>query len=112
MRHPIPTHSRRRPAPERAPDAPAVARGSTPRRALAAVAAGLAVLLVATLVPTAPAAHAFPARDRQAVIDYLRSVTGTSIVSGQHNKEPATAPGQYTQQVRDITGQYPGLWGG
>jgi mannan endo-1,4-beta-mannosidase len=112
MRHPIPTHSRRGPAPERAPDATAVARGSTPRRALAAVAAGLAVLLVATLVPTAPAAHAFPARDRQAVIDYLRSVTGTSIVSGQHNKEPATAPGQYTQQVRDITGQYPGLWGG
>ncbi|MBD5786261.1 RICIN domain-containing protein [Cellulosimicrobium terreum] len=85
-----------------------------PRHALiVALAAGLAALLVATIAPaTAPTAQAFPARDKQAVIDYLRSITGSSVVSGQHNKEPANQPGQYTQQVHDITGQYPGLWGG
>ncbi|GAA4203180.1 hypothetical protein GCM10022252_60400 [Streptosporangium oxazolinicum] len=59
-----------------------------------------------------PQAQAFPASSRQAVIDYLTSITGRNVVSGQHNKEPASSPGQYTQQVRDITGQYPGLWGG
>ncbi|WP_267888489.1 glycoside hydrolase family 26 protein [Streptomyces sp. SBT349] len=42
----------------------------------------------------------------------MRSVTGSGIVSGQHNKEPASAPGQYTQQVHDVTGQWPGMWGG
>jgi mannan endo-1,4-beta-mannosidase len=46
------------------------------------------------------------------VINYLKTITGNHIVSGQHNKEPATSPGQYTQQVHDITGQWPGLWGG
>ncbi|WP_219818384.1 glycosyl hydrolase [Clavibacter michiganensis] len=57
-------------------------------------------------------AQAFPARTKASVIQYLQSITGKNIVSGQHNKEPASAPAQYTQQVKDITGQYPGLWGG
>src|SRR5690349_4194964 len=60
----------------------------------------------------ATSASAFPATPRSTVINYLRSITGTSIVSGQHNKEPANQPGQYTQQVHDVTGQWPGLWGG
>ncbi|MFI6485906.1 glycosyl hydrolase [Nonomuraea sp. NPDC050663] len=78
----------------------------------------LATFLVALLTTAglttvaAPAARAFPAASRQDVINYLTSITGRNIVSGQHNKEPASLPGQYTQQVRDITGQYPGLWGG
>jgi mannan endo-1,4-beta-mannosidase len=76
-------------------------------------AAALAVLVVAGLTAAvAPQAQAFPASSRQRVLDYLTSITGRNIVSGQHNKEPANLPGQYTQQVRDITGQYPGLWGG
>ncbi|MEV4947930.1 glycosyl hydrolase [Streptomyces sp. NPDC053755] len=62
--------------------------------------------------PAAHSAQAFPATPKQNVLNYLRSITGNSIVSGQHNKEPASAPGQYTQQVKDVTGQYPGLWGG
>lgn len=57
-------------------------------------------------------AQAFPATPKQEVLDYLRSITGSRVVSGQHNKEPAAAPGRYTQLVKDITGQYPGLWGG
>lgn len=59
-----------------------------------------------------PEAQAFPGSSKQQVINYLRSTTGSGIVSGQHNKEPASNPGQYTQQVKDVTGQYPGLWGG
>ncbi|ANZ40297.1 glycosyl hydrolase [Lentzea guizhouensis] len=46
------------------------------------------------------------------MVNHLGSITGRYVVSGQHNKEPASNPGQYTQQVKDITGQYPGLWGG
>ncbi|MFE2022381.1 glycosyl hydrolase [Streptomyces sp. NPDC059499] len=62
--------------------------------------------------PATESAQAFPATPKQTVVNYLRSISGNNIVSGQHNKEPASAPGQYTQQVKDVTGQYPGLWGG
>ncbi|ORT60700.1 glycosyl hydrolase [Streptomyces sp. CB03238] len=62
--------------------------------------------------PAAEPAQAFPATPKQTVLNYLRSISGNHIVSGQHNKEPASSPGQYTQQVKDVTGQYPGLWGG
>jgi len=74
----------------------------------------MAAVLTATLMALtgAPEAQAFPARSKQDVLDYLRSTAGSGIVSGQHNKEPASAPSQYTQQVKDVTGQYPGLWGG
>ncbi|WP_405010817.1 glycosyl hydrolase [Kitasatospora sp. NBC_01539] len=68
------------------------------------------LLLATALQPST--AQAFPASSTQDVLAYLKSVSGTQIVSGQHNKEPASAPAQYTQQVKDITGQYPGLWGG
>ncbi|GGQ48104.1 glycosyl hydrolase [Couchioplanes azureus] len=70
------------------------------------------VLLGAGMVHTATRAEAFPPTPRSTVISYLRSITGTSIVSGQHNKEPAAAPRQYSQQAFDVTGQWPGLWGG
>ncbi|HWS33771.1 MAG TPA: glycosyl hydrolase [Actinoplanes sp.] len=72
----------------------------------------IACALVATATSAATPAQAFPATSKATVLTYLRSITGKNIVSGQHNKEPATSPGQYTQQVKDITGQYPGLWGG
>ncbi|AEV84547.1 glycosyl hydrolase [Actinoplanes sp. SE50] len=69
-------------------------------------------LAAALMIHNAPDASAFAATPKSAVINYLKSITGTSIVSGQHNKEPANLPGQYTQQVHDVTGQWPGLWGG
>ncbi|WNV84644.1 glycosyl hydrolase [Umezawaea sp. Da 62-37] len=76
----------------------------------AALVATLTTLGILTAV--SPQAQAFPASSRQNVINYLNSIAGRNIVSGQHNKEPASNPGQYTQQVKDVTGQYPGLWGG
>ncbi|CAM5650515.1 hypothetical protein SGRIM128S_02571 [Streptomyces griseomycini] len=75
----------------------------------------LAVTAVAVSIsvwPSTEPAQAFPPTPKQNVLNYLRAISGNQIVSGQHNKEPASAPGQYTQQVKDVTGQYPGLWGG
>ncbi|WP_250034707.1 glycosyl hydrolase [Paractinoplanes maris] len=72
----------------------------------------ITALLGAGMVHQAGDASAFAATPKSTVINYLRSISGTSIVSGQHNKEPASAPGAYTQQVHDVTGQWPGLWGG
>ncbi|MGM1061712.1 glycosyl hydrolase [Saccharothrix sp. Mg75] len=83
---------------------------SIPKRALAVLTTLLTALGLA--VAATPQTSAFPASSRQAVLDHLASITGRAVVSGQHNKEPASLPGQYTQQVKDITGQYPGLWGG
>ncbi|WP_369213806.1 glycoside hydrolase family 26 protein [Streptomyces flavofungini] len=71
-----------------------------------------AVAALLTVPAAAPEAQAFPAGSKQQVLNYLRAIQGSNIVSGQHNKEPASNPGQYTQQVKDVTGQYPGLWGG
>jgi mannan endo-1,4-beta-mannosidase len=81
-----------------------------PRPAIALASA--LMLLGGGIVYTASTANAFAATSKSTVINYLRSITGTSIVSGQHNKEPATAPSAYTQQVNAVTGQWPGLWGG
>jgi mannan endo-1,4-beta-mannosidase len=81
-------------------------------RAMAAAAAIVAApLLLAGMVRTAEPADAFSATSKATVLNYLRSITGSAIVSGQHNKEPASNPTQYTQQVRSVTGQTPGLWG-
>ena len=83
--------------------------------AVAAVAATAAAALVAAaLVGTAPSASAFSATSKATVINYLRtlSASGSGTISGQHNKEPASNPRQYTQAAINITGQTPGLWGG
>ncbi|MFE6335523.1 glycosyl hydrolase [Streptomyces sp. NPDC057806] len=82
------------------------------RRCVTSVLTAAAVTTTILVWPAEESAQAFPATPKQTVLNYLRNITGNSIVSGQHNKEPASAPGQYTQQVKDITGQYPGLWGG
>lgn len=84
------------------------------RRSSRGLAAAAAACLTAALLSlsASPGAQAFPGGSKQQVLDYLHSLSGSDIVSGQHNKEPATSPNQYTQQVKDITGQYPGLWGG
>jgi mannan endo-1,4-beta-mannosidase len=84
----------------------------SPRLILAAGTAVALVLLSAAVVRTATPADAFPASGKTAVLNRLRAITGTSIISGQHNKEPASSPRQYSQQANSVTGQWPGLWGG
>lgn len=79
----------------------------TTRRILAA-----AVVIAAGIAAAAVPAEAFGPSSKQQVLDYLASITGNHIVAGQHNKEPATQPNQYSQIVHNVTGQWPGLWGG
>jgi mannan endo-1,4-beta-mannosidase len=73
------------------------------RRALALLAS--AACLAAFSAP----ANAAPPEDP---LEYLKSISGTYTLSGQHNKEPLSDPTRWTQKVHDITGDYPGLWGG
>jgi mannan endo-1,4-beta-mannosidase len=46
------------------------------------------------------------------VLAYLSGPARGKTISGQHNREPFTEPAKWTQHVHDITGKYPGLWGG
>ncbi len=71
---------------------------------------GAAVLLTVSLSAT-PAFATGPST-RDAVLGFLRQITGNHTVSGVHNKEPLSNPAQYTSQAHSIIGKWPGLWGG
>jgi mannan endo-1,4-beta-mannosidase len=82
------------------------------RRIAIATTAVTALVLGAALLKLPGTADAFAVTPKATVITYLKSISGTSIVSGQHNKEPAGAPLQYSTIAHNVTGQWPGLWGG
>lgn len=86
------------------------------RRVLLAGVTGAAVAVGSgTLLGSAPASSAQPRPAGTSPTDllaYLKSLRGNHVVAGQHNAEPNSAPTQYTDKVHDITGVYPGLWGG
>jgi mannan endo-1,4-beta-mannosidase len=83
------------------------------RRTIATTTIALAAVLLGTVMLRLPGtANAFTATSKATVLSYLQSISGNTIVSGQHNKEPAASPNQYTQQARNASGQWPGLWGG
>ncbi|WP_326954386.1 glycoside hydrolase family 26 protein [Amycolatopsis sp. NBC_01286] len=69
-----------------------------------------AAALVATALATPGAAVAGPRAG--GTLNYLKQISGQYTIAGQHNKEPANQPSFYTGKAHDITGQYPGLWGG
>ena len=46
------------------------------------------------------------------VLTYLSGPAKGKTISGQHNREPANEPAQWTEKVHDITGKHPGIWGG
>lgn len=46
------------------------------------------------------------------VLNYLYSISGTKTISGQHNREPNSNPVSWTNWIYNVTGKYPGLWGG
>jgi mannan endo-1,4-beta-mannosidase len=73
-----------------------------------------ALLAVTTLtMAVAPPADATSAQLQSGgTLAYLKQISGNHTIAGQHNKEPNSNPSQYTAQVHDITGKYPGLWGG
>jgi len=45
-------------------------------------------------------------------LEYLQSISGKKILSGQHNREPNSDPAKWTQWIFETTGKYPALWGG
>ncbi|MGQ4650638.1 glycosyl hydrolase [Lyngbya aestuarii] len=47
-------------------------------------------------------------REARALLGYLYGISSTRIISGQHNNPNKNF---YTNQVFEITGKYPGLWG-
>ncbi|MGG1553757.1 discoidin domain-containing protein [Paenibacillus ferrarius] len=50
---------------------------------------------------------------KQKVLNYLNAISGTGIVSGQHNdRKTVDDPDLQTEQIHTITGAYPGLWSG
>ncbi len=72
----------------------------------------LTVVVLAAAVGAAAPAQAFPPSTRSALIGFLNSIAGQSMLSGQHNREPNSDPTRYTRMAQGITGQTPGLWGG
>jgi hypothetical protein len=45
-------------------------------------------------------------------LNYLKSISGSKTISGQHNREPNSNPAQSTNQIFSTTGKYPALWSG
>lgn len=52
-----------------------------------------------------------PSGPRDQVIAWLHQISGTRTVAGIHNRYN-TSPSQFTAQIHDVTGKYPGLWSG
>jgi mannan endo-1,4-beta-mannosidase len=45
-------------------------------------------------------------------LDYIKSISGSKTIAGQHNREPNSAPATWTDSIYAATGKYPGLWSG
>ncbi|RVU02997.1 glycoside hydrolase [Mucilaginibacter limnophilus] len=43
-------------------------------------------------------------------LNYLYSVSGKNTVAGMHNREPASSPKRWTDELKATTGKFPGLW--
>ena len=66
----------------------------------------------AAAVPSpAPVTVASPQARPSRVLAYLRGISGTATVAGQHNREPLSSPTMWTDRVRAITDSEPGLYG-
>ena len=85
------------------------------RRMLALIAAAAAVLGAGFTISQGTASAATPPAPagvtRADVITYLKSLTGKNTLSGQQGGATGN-PAQWVAKVHDITGQYPGLFGG
>lgn len=49
---------------------------------------------------------------REKVLAFLRRISGTWVVAGQHNREPSAQPTLWTDAIHKTTGRYPALWSG
>jgi mannan endo-1,4-beta-mannosidase len=96
---------RRLPAPPRVPTLLGLAAFLT------VVSAGSAVVPPGAVPGRVPGTRSTSGAE-SAVLAYLSGPARGRTVSGQHNREPLDDPTKWTEKVHDITGKYPGLWGG
>ncbi|MGV8878112.1 MAG: glycoside hydrolase family 26 protein [Sphingobacteriaceae bacterium] len=45
-------------------------------------------------------------------LNYLYAISGKYTLAGIHNREPNSKPSRWTEEVKNTTGKYPGLWSG
>jgi len=45
-------------------------------------------------------------------LQYLKSISGSKTLAGQHNREPNAEPEKWTKYIAETTGKYPALWSG
>lgn len=57
-----------------------------------------------------PASGESPSPLRAKLLNFINSNSGHMTMAGEHNRE--SSQGNFIQQVHDITGDYPALWGG
>ena len=53
-----------------------------------------------------------PTTPKERVLAYLRGISGTKTLAGQHNREPNWEPAKWTNAIYNTTGRWPGLWSG
>lgn len=45
-------------------------------------------------------------------LNYLYAISGKYTLAGIHNREPNSNPSKWTEEIKNTTGKYPGLWSG
>ena len=73
---------------------------------LFAVVGSGAVVAAGRATQNAPAEQAAPVSHSR-VLTYLRRISGSGTVAGQHNREPLSDPTRWTDRVHAITGVTP-----
>jgi mannan endo-1,4-beta-mannosidase len=61
--------------------------------------------------PTPPPVPTTPPPTRWKTLNYLYSIRGRGTVAGMHERYSQT-PSRFTEQARQVSGKYPGLWSG
>mgnify|MGYP002715357646 CR=1 FL=1 len=81
-------------------------------RSLILIASGLVLMLGAGRIKAQAAAPANKnsTDEVKGVLNYIKSIAGTHIIAGQHDK-PGYPVAAYNW-AQEITGRYPGIWGG
>lgn len=74
-------------------------------------ATALALVLAGAGAARAPAQSSEPRRYFP-VLGYLEQMTGRSLISGIHNREPNSRPDLQTNQLDLLVGRYPAIWSG
>jgi mannan endo-1,4-beta-mannosidase len=48
---------------------------------------------------------------RLGLVPYLQQLSGSRVLTGQHNRQPLADPSRWTHRAHRLTGRWPALWG-